>query len=201
MRRTTCAVLALLPALLSGCGTVSGLTGGSGASDSAAGDGTADGDSWVVTNVGRATPSPTPSRGESPAPSPTGGFLPLPSTTPTTRPTAKCAPNTFKFNKLDTLSVRPGATSAVLTWYNVGGTNLVEFRLYAISQDLQRGGQRDVGYTVVKPNVQCGWMSAVVRNLDRRTNYVFSVDAVVVRRSGDGTHSATVARSGVMATT
>jgi hypothetical protein len=196
VRRTTWAVLALLPALLSGCGAVSGLPGGPGAADSAAGDGTADGDSWVVTDVGRATPSPTPSRGASPAPGPTGGFLPLPSATPTTRPTAKCAPNTFKFDKLATLDVRPGATSAVLTWYNVGGYNLREFRLYAISQDLERGAQRDVGFVTVGPSVQCGWMSATIGNLDRGTTYVFSVDAVVDRRSGDGTHAATVARSG-----
>jgi hypothetical protein len=195
VRRTTWAVLALLPALLSGCGAVSGLTGG-GAPDTAAGDVTADGDSWVVTDIGRATPSPTPSRGVSPAPSPTGGFLPLPSVTPTVRPTAKCAPNTFKFNKLDSLTVRPSATSAVLTWYNVGGYNLREFRLYAISQDLQRGSQLDIGFTTVTPSVRCGFMSATIGNLDRGTTYVFSVDAVVDRRSGDGTHAATVARSG-----
>ncbi len=37
--------------------------------------------------------------------------------------------------------------------------------------------------------------------LDRKTGYVFSVDAVVHRRSGDGTHAATVARSKVIYTT
>ena len=200
MRRTTWATLVLLPALLAGCSAGSGSTG-SGATDGAAGDGTSGGDSWVVTDIGRATPSAKPTTGASPAPTPTGGFLPLPSVTPTRTPVSTCSPNTFKFNRMETLAARPGPPRAVLTWYNVGGGNLVEFRLYAISQNLKRGGQRDVGYTVVKPNVQCGWMSAVIRNLDRRTNYVFSVDAVVERRSGDGTHSATVARSGVTATT
>jgi hypothetical protein len=199
VRRTTWATLVLLPALLAGCSTGAG-SAGSGATDGAAAGGTADGDSWVVTDIGRATPSGKPTTGASPAPTPTGGFLPLPSVIPTRTPVSTCSPNTFKFNRMETLTARPGPTSAMLTWYNVGGANLVEFRLYAISQNLQRGGQRDVGYTVVKPTVQCGWMSAVIRGLDRRTDYVFSVDAVVKRRSGDGTHSATVARSGVTAT-
>lgn len=199
MRRTTWAVLALLPALLSGCGVLSGVTRG-GAADTATGDVPADGESWVVTEIGRATPSPTPSRGPSPAASPTGGFLPLPSVTPTVRPADKCAPNTFRFDRIGSLTVRPAATTAVLTWYNVGGYNLREFRMYAISQDLRRGSQRDIGFTVVRPSVQCGYMSATIGNLDRRTTYVFSVDAVVDRKSGDGTRAATVARSGPVVT-
>jgi hypothetical protein len=71
----------------------------------------------------------------------------------------------------------------------------VEFKLYAISQDLVVGGQRDVGYTTVKPRTPCGQMSATITNLSPKTHYVFSVDAVATRRSGDGTHAATVARS------
>ncbi len=119
---------------------------------------------------------------------------------PTGTPADACSPNTFNFSRIDGLDVTPGATSAVLSWYNVGGNHLVEFRLYAISQDLTVGPQRDVGYLVVKPRTRCGEMTATVTNLDRRTRYVFSVDAVVRRLSGDGTHAATVARSGSVAT-
>jgi hypothetical protein len=53
----------------------------------------------------------------------------------------------------------------------------------------------------VQPSRPCGRMSATITGLDRRTGYVFSVDAVVYRRSGDGTHAATVARSLVRYTT
>jgi len=47
----------------------------------------------------------------------------------------------------------------------------------------------------VPPKTPCGQMSAPIGNLARGTTYVFTVDAVVLRRSGDGTHAATVARS------
>src|SRR4029453_7822663 len=99
------------------------------------------------------------------------------------------------FARIAGRDVTPSATTAGLSWYNVGGENLVEFRLYAISQDLVVGAQRDVGYTVVQPRTPCGQMSGTITNLSPRTHYVFSVDAVVLRRSGDGTHSATVFRS------
>jgi hypothetical protein len=89
----------------------------------------------------------------------------------------------------------------VVSWYNVGGYNLVQFRITATSQDPVGGPQRDVGWLVVPPSLPCGWMSATITGLDRKTGYVFSVDAVVHRRSGDGTHAATVARSRVIYTT
>ncbi|GLY95900.1 hypothetical protein Acsp02_31550 [Actinoplanes sp. NBRC 103695] len=124
------------------------------------------------------------------------GFLPRTGTTAATRtPTPICSPNVFNFSRIAGLDVTPSATGATLSWYNIGGYNLVEFRLYAISQDLKVGGQRDIGYTVVKPRTPCGQMSASLGNLSPKTHYVFSVDAVVTRRSGDGTHSATVFRS------
>ncbi|MCA2214806.1 hypothetical protein [Jidongwangia harbinensis] len=201
MRRTTWAVLALLPALLSGCSAVPGLSTGAGGTGTAAAEDPAGGEEWLVSDRGRPTPSAKPVTGTAPKPTPTGGFLPLPSTSPTAKPVAKCSPNTFKFDQTGSLNVRPGPTSAVLSWYNVGGSNLVEFRLYAISQDLASGRQRDIGFTTIKPGAKCGWMSATIGNLDRRTEYVFSVDAVTDRRSGDGTYAATVARSGSTPTT
>ena len=154
---------------------------------------------WLVVAPGSATPSARPSSGVSPAPTVSSGFLPLrPAVRPTPSPT--CARDTPHFNKINALTVVPGTTSAKVSWYNVGGYNLVEFRVTAISQDLLIGGQRDVGWVTVKPDNPCGYLTATVPNLDRRTGYVFSVDAVVVRRSGDGTHAATIFRSSVVRT-
>lgn len=192
-------VLLVGPLLLAGCGLVS-------ASDAGKGGGTPDGttvtagDEWLVVVPGSATPSPQPSRGASPAPTATSrGFLPLaPVVRPTPSPT--CARDTPHFNKINALAVVPGTTSAVVSWYNVGGYNIVEFRVTAISQDVVFGDQRDIGWVRVKPDNPCGFLKATVPNLDRRTGYVFTVDAVVVRRSGDGTHAATIFRSSAVRT-
>ena len=198
-RRSGGLLLALVvPAVfgLSGCGLFSSSSSSS-SSAGADGDAGAGGDSWIVSQQGRATPSPKPTSGGTPSPSVTFGFLPLTGGGGANRatPTPVCSPNMFNFSKIAGLDVTPAATTAALSWYNVGGTNLVEFRLYAISQDLVVGEQRDVGYTVVKPRTPCGQMSATIPGLSPKTHYVFSVDAVVLRRSGDGTHSATVFRS------
>jgi hypothetical protein len=158
------------------------------------------GPEWLVVAQGSATPTPRTSTGASPAPTATtSGFLPL---APAVRraPSAACARDTPHFNKINALTAVPGTTSAVVSWYNVGGYNIVEFRITATSQDLLLGEQRDVGWVTIKPANPCGFLKATVPNLDRRTGYVFTVDAVVTRRSGDGTHAATVFRSSVVYT-
>ncbi|MEV6493117.1 hypothetical protein AB0M20_31525 [Actinoplanes sp. NPDC051633] len=189
-------VPALAAALLSGCSLLPGSSptpGGSGADAATGGDGP----SWVVSERGKPTPSPTPTSGGTPKPGASFGFLPLSAggTGTAATPSPTCSPNTFNFSRIGGLDVTPGSTSAELSWYNVGGYNLVEFKLYAISQDLVVGAQRDVGYATVKPRTPCGQMNATIPNLSPKTHYVFSVDAVVTRKSGDGTHAATVARS------
>ncbi|MEV7629749.1 hypothetical protein [Actinoplanes sp. NPDC089786] len=199
-RRSGGLLLALVvPAVfgLSGCGLFSSSSSSPSSSAGADGAAGAGGDSWIVSEQGKATPSPKPTSGGTPPPSVSFGFLPLNSGggAQYATPTPVCSPNMFNFSKIAGLDVTPAATTAVLNWYNVGGINLVEFRLYAISQDLVVGDQRDVTYTVVKPKTPCGQMSATITNLSPKTHYVFTVDAVVLRRSGDGTHSATVFRS------
>jgi hypothetical protein len=151
---------------------------------------------------GKATSSGAPSHPAAATPTPTGrGFLPLrPGSTPARSPAPTCEPTTFNFARIAGAGVTPSATSAVVSWYNTGGYNLVEFRITAIRQDLVVGKQRDVGFVTVRPGPPCRLVSATVTGLDRRTGYVFSVDAVVQRRSGDGTHAATVARSHVVRT-
>ena len=189
-------LLLIAPLLLSGCSMFTGPSeekdGGTDTNTPVTG-----GAEWLIVAQGSATPTPLPSRGVSPAPTATtGGFLPLvPVVRPTPSPT--CARDSPHFNKINALNVVPGTTSATVDWYNVGGYNIVEFRVTAISQDLAPGEQRDVGWVTVKPANACGYLTATVPNLDRKTGYIFSVDAVVTRRSGDGTHAATVFRSSV----
>jgi hypothetical protein len=197
-RRKRWLLLLVAPLLLSGCSmfTAPSATKGGG---TATGTGLTGGNEWLVVAPGSATPSPRPSSGVAPTPTATGGFLPLPRTVRPV-PSATCARDTPHFNKIGALNVVPGTTSAVVRWYNVGGYNIVEFRVTAVSQDLVVGKQRDIGFVTVKPDNPCGFLSATVPNLDRGTGYVFTVDAVVVRRSGDGTHAATVFRSAVIRT-
>jgi hypothetical protein len=201
MRHKRWTVLLLVPLFLAGCGAL-GPGSSPGSPAGAAGATPSPGASWIVVARGSATPSPRPSLpARTPGPSTGAGFLPIVAVpAPTGTPPPACHPNTFDFSKIGGATVTPGPTSAVVSWYNVGGYSLVQFRLTATSQDVRYGRQRDVGWVTVAPTVACGQMSATVTGLDRRTDYVFTVDAVVRRRSGDGTHAATVARSGVVRT-
>ncbi|GAA2499052.1 hypothetical protein [Winogradskya humida] len=196
-------LLLLAPLLLTGCGVLTGssaTTPGGGTPGSASGS-TNPGQPFLVIARGSATPTPTPSSGVPPYPIPTAtGFLPITGGGARVTPTPTCGLDTVHFSRINSLTVVPGTTSATATWYDVGGYNLVEYRLTAISQDLVQGTQRDVGWKVVKPSIACGPMTATITGLDRATNYVFSLDGVVVRRSGDGTHAGTLYRSGVIKT-
>lgn len=190
-------ILLLLPVLLSGCSVLDTLTGSS--SSSSSGGTPSPGPSatpWMVTTQGSATPSPAPSY---PAGTPTTeptGFLPLPtSTTAYPAPSVTCPAVTYSFSDINALNVTTTTTSGTATWYNIGGYNLTEFRMTAISQDLRTGYQRDVGWTTMTPTAPCGQVSMTLKGLDRKTHYVFEVDAVVTRRIGDGTHAGTVFRS------
>lgn len=198
MRHRNRWLLLAAPLVLTGCGVLGAGVAGSGGKDGTTAAGA--GSEWTVVARGSATPSPTPSSGVPPYPLPSSsGFLPLkPATGPA--PTPTCAPDTVHFSRIQALDVVTGTTSATASWYNVGGYNLVEYRLTATSHDLKPGVQRDVGWVTIKPKQACGRMTATIRNLDPKTGYVFSLDAVVNRRSGDGTHAGTLYRSPVIAT-
>ncbi|MEU4688425.1 fibronectin type III domain-containing protein [Actinoplanes sp. NPDC023714] len=156
---------------------------------------------WISVNAGRATPSPVTRYGTaSPTPELTlptlnSGSPPAPAASPT------CTPAPRGAGVINGLDVVPGRTSAVVTFYNPGGSDIVDYKLTAANQDLQPGQQQDVGWTTVTPT-GCGDLSASVTGLTPGTNYVFSVD---VRRrhvtSQEGTYTRTVARSGVVSTT
>jgi len=197
MRRATLAAL-LLPAtalLLGACASSSG--------GAVTATPTSSGSPWIVSYTGSATPSPVPSGSFAPRTPFTTGFLPVSSVhaVPAPNRSAACTGNKFNAGTINGAGVVPGATSATVSWFNPGGSDLVEYRITAISQDLAAGAQRDVGWTVVTPGAACGEISAPVTGLDRRTRYVFSVDAVFRRSGTDGTTAATVARSGVVSTT
>jgi hypothetical protein len=193
VRRRWLGLLVFAPLMLAGCG--SGDEAGT-AEDEGGGK------SWVVVNPGNATPSSVPPRAtgtRSPFPS---GFLPLPTgtTKPTATGTSSCPP--VKGNVINGADATTGATSGTVTWYDPATADIVEYRITAISQDAMLGPQRDVGWTVVTPGAACGYRTATVTGLDRKTRYVFSVDMVTSRKGqgGDGTVAATVARSGVVTT-
>jgi hypothetical protein len=192
-------LLLTIPMLLAGCSAITGSStatpgGGAGPTPNAGSD-------WLVLAQGSATPSPVPSLGTTPYPTASvgSGFLPLQPAARAT-PTATCGMDTVHFSRIGGLTVVPGTTSAKVTWYNKGGYNLVEYRLTAISQNPIEGSQRDVGWKTIKPTAPCGTISVTLPKLDRKTSYIFSLDAVVLRRSGDGTHAGTVMRSGVVYT-
>jgi hypothetical protein len=154
---------------------------------------------WIAITGGSAAPAPTPTVSySSPAPFPTG-FLSYSTVSASPTPTGSgndCADIQFHAGTINAAGAVAGATSATVTWYNPGGADLVEYRVTAIAEHpLSVGGQRDIGWTVVKPGSGCGMMSAPVTGLDRKTYYVFSVDAVFTKIGEDGTTSSTVARS------
>jgi hypothetical protein len=200
VRQRWYAGLLLLPFVLSGCGVVNTLIGGgpvTGAAPSAAPSASP----WIAVTRGSVPASPSPSY-RSPSPSAAAGFLPLPAgpATPMPTPAVTCPPVTYDFARINVLGVTPGTTTAMVSFYNLGGYNLVQFRLTAISQQLASGKQRDIGWKTITPTAPCGQVTATLTGLARKTGYVFSLDAVVTRISGAGLRAATVFRSGVVFT-
>ncbi|MET0424230.1 MAG: fibronectin type III domain-containing protein [Actinoplanes sp.] len=197
MRRRWLGLVLLAPLMIGGCAAA-----GSSGSGSTTGAGpTASGTPYVVVTAGSPTPSATAGGGytASASPFPTG-YLPTTSPTPTPTPSG-LACTSDGFHGINGATVVPGATSATVTWWNPGGSDVVEYRVTAISQEPVVGDQRDIGWTVVTPGDSCGFLTTTVSGLDRQTNYVFSVDAVTTQLDSDGTAAATVARSIVTSTT
>ncbi|MBU2666555.1 fibronectin type III domain-containing protein [Actinoplanes bogorensis] len=183
-------LVVLAPLLLTGCSKAASPT----ATPSPSGP------AWIVLASGSATPSPAPLYASgSVAPFPTG-YLPLPTTSPTPRPTGSYGCPPVKNNIINGASATASTTSGTVTWYNPATSDIVEYRITAISQDAKVGLQRDIGWTVVTPGATCGYMTATIVGLDRKTRYMFSVDAVTTRSDSDATYDKTVARSQVVTT-
>lgn len=187
------AIVIALPLLLAGCGAGSGSGG-------AAEEDTARGDDWIMVEEGEATPSPTVKRGTaSPTPSQTLPPLPARSGPPAATPSPTCTP-VQSIAGIEGLAVVPRSTTAVVTWYHPGGGDIVDYRVTAMSQDLEAGAQQEVGWTRAAP-AKCGEVSATVTGLEPGTPYIFSVDVVKTRAGVDGTITETIARSQVVSTT
>jgi Fibronectin type III domain len=187
----------VMPLLLVGCSSSSSSSTRPGG-DSTTGSGR----SWIVVDNGSATPSPaTPVGKASPTPPTTLPPLPTGSASPPPTPSNTCTPMQ-RIKTINGLAVTPGRTSAVVTWYHPGGSNIVDYRVTAINQDLVTGAQKEVGWTRSAPT-ECGDVSATITGLDPQTPYVFSVDVVLKRDnfSLEGGYTRTVARSGVISTT
>ncbi|BCJ41755.1 hypothetical protein GCM10010168_74430 [Actinoplanes ianthinogenes] len=157
---------------------------------------------WIWSTAGSVAPSPTTSF--APRARPAAATLPpavSPSATPTPNRSPACDAAAFRGGAINGVDVTPGTTSAMVTWFNPGGADLVQYRIIAVSQDLVAGAQPESpGWLTVTPG-GCGWMSATVTGLVPGTPYVFSVDEVRTREGMDGTRAKTVARSGVVSTT
>lgn len=190
-RKSAALTVFALPLLLAACSS------GSDKRDEGTGNA---GTSWIVVSEGVATPSPSETMGKaSPTPSMTLPPLPTASASPTANPGVSCTPRQ-RVGGINGLGVVPSSTSAVVTWYNPGGNDIVDYRITAISQRLVTGAQEEVGWTQSAPT-ECGEVSATIAGLSPGTPYVFSVDVVKTRKGLDGTYTTTVARSGVVSTT
>ncbi|WIM94852.1 fibronectin type III domain-containing protein [Actinoplanes oblitus] len=157
---------------------------------------------WLWMTAGSVAPSPATSF--TPRARPAAATL-SPTVAPPAGPTPSRSPSCgtagFKGGAVDGMTVTPGSTSAVVTWFNPGGDDLVDYRITAVSQHLVVGAQPETpGWTTVTPS-GCGWMTATVTGLTPGTPYVFSADLVRSRKGMDGTWTRTVARSGVVSTT
>jgi hypothetical protein len=196
-RKSVVALTAVaLPLLLVGCSSSSSSTRPGEEETAGAGR------NWIVVEEGNPTPSPTDPVGTaSPTPSTTLPPLPSGGPWPSGTPSSTCTPMQ-RIKRIDGLAVTPASTSAVVTWYHPGGSNIVDYRVTAINQDLVTGAQKEVGWTRSAPD-RCGDVSATITGLDPQTPYTFVVDVVLTRDnfSLEGVYTQTIARSGVISTT
>ncbi|MBO3742380.1 fibronectin type III domain-containing protein [Actinoplanes flavus] len=187
----------VLPLLIAGCSSSS--SGKRNGEDEATSVG---GTSWILVDQGQATPAPSTTPGTA-APTPSITLPPLPTVSPSASGSATpvCTPRQ-NAQPIDGLTVTPGSTSAVVTWYHPGGANIVDYRITAISQDLVSGPQPQIDWVREVP-LECGMVSTTVPGLQAKSHYVFSVDAVLRQddMAREGTYTRTVARSGVVTTT
>jgi hypothetical protein len=184
----------VLPVLLTGCTSSS--------STPAEEESAAAGRNWVVVDEGDPTASPEVTFGK-PWPTPSDMLPPLPtgSVPPSATPSSTCTPMQ-RIKTINGLAVDPGPDAAVVTWYHPGGGNIVDYRVTAVSQNLQVGLQKESEWTRSVPE-KCGDVSITVTGLEPKTPYIFTVDVVMKRAnfSLEGNYTQTIARSGVVSTT
>lgn len=196
-RKFAALTLLALP-LLTGCSSSSSSSSESGDEEANSGK---PGRNWILFDQGTASVSPSTTFGTaSPTPS-----LTLPtlnsSSTPKATPSPTCTPLQH-IKTINGLDIVPSSTSAVVTWYNPGGSDIVDYRITAASQVLVSGSQSELGWTKSAPK-KCGFVSATLSGLQPSTPYIFTVDKVRTRDGLglDGTQTETIGRSQVVSTT
>jgi fibronectin type III domain protein len=102
--------------------------------------------------------------------------------------------------KINPLEVDPGATTATVSWYHPGDPSVVRYRITSISQKLVVGRQAELEWQEIEPGEGCHMLTATVKNLQRDTPYVFSVDVVRTATWQNTTRAVTIARSGPVLT-
>jgi hypothetical protein len=191
-------VLLLLPALLGGCAAIPGWS--TTPTDGPA-SAQASGPSWIVVVPGSVASSPGTQAFASPAASPTDDLPSAAAPAPTSTPDPTCTGRAVTSGQINGLTVVPGAGTAVVSWYNSGGSNVVSYRLTPIPQNLVTGDTPDLQWQTLVPAKDCTPMSATVTGLARDAPYIFSLDMVISHRTTDGTSASTIARSGIVYTT
>ncbi|WP_430780068.1 fibronectin type III domain-containing protein [Actinoplanes sp. G11-F43] len=197
--RSAVLTLVVAPLLLAGCSSSSSSSSEGGGEAQSTGR---PGRNWILFDQGTVSGAPSASYGKaSPTPSITLPTLPPASGSPKPTPSPTCTPQQH-IKTIDGLGVRPSSTSAVVTWYNPGGSDLVDYRITAASQVLVKGMQPELGWTRSMP-AKCGFVSATVTGLTPGTPYIFTVDKVRTRENLglDGVQTQTIGRSHVVTTT
>ncbi|MET8153479.1 fibronectin type III domain-containing protein [Actinoplanes sp. NPDC049668] len=197
-----CTAAALLPFVTGGCAPSP--TAATGPDPAATARPSAQ--SWIVVaeGAGRPKASATPAARASSAdpgaeaPSPA---VSVPAATKTgARPGERQCVKAQPQGHIDVALVRPGRTTATVTWYHPGDRAVVAYRVAAVSQALVVGRQPELSWTVVEPGAGCHELTATVRGLQPATPYVFAVNATRIRHSQGSAYNVTVARSRAVVT-
>jgi hypothetical protein len=116
--------------------------------------------------------------------------------TPSPRPT-ECT-GVVQPGVVNGADVAPGTTSAVVSWWNIGDPDIVEYQLATVPQDLYRGRQPAWKWQPVAPGTGCTRVSATVTGLAAGGHYVFVVHALLRKYDLVPATAPEVARSGAV---
>lgn len=172
------AAVTVLPFVLGGCGKP----------DTPAGtQATTTGDSWVVVEPGRPTPSPARAAGAAPKPAlPPVSFLPTTDACQIPWPQEEAV--------LIPMVVTPGAGSITVQWPNRYGDT---YRLTAVPQDLVTGEQPEPPWQTVTTGAECE-VTATISGLTSGRAYIVWLDAPNTPRRADGSRSLSSGKSRVI---
>ena len=176
--RRVVATVTVLPFVLGGCGKPQ---------TPAATEATGNGDSWVVVEPGRPTPSPARIPGAAAKPAlPPVSFLPT---------TDACRiPWPQEEAVLIPMVVTPAAGSITVQWPNRYGDT---YRLTAVPQDLVTGEQPEPAWQTVTTGAECE-VTARITGLTSGAAYIVWLDAPNTPRRADGSRSLYSGKSKVL---